>query len=130
MAECFDINASIFRLDIITSANSSKNCLTGGTEEEYYVEDGCPTSGIDVEGSIQPKSYHAAVRCCANDGESCQTPFDCPTNKMSFDDAKFKCNEMGLRLCTKDEILSEVCCGTGGGCDNHFIWTSTSESGM
>ena len=48
---------------------------------------------------------------------------------MSFDNAALKCQEMGLRLCTKDELLGGVCCGTGGSCDSYLIWTSTSESG-
>ena len=49
---------------------------------------------------------------------------------MSFDNAALKCQEMGLRLCTKDELQREVCCGMGGGCDNHLMWTSNLESGM
>ena len=49
---------------------------------------------------------------------------------MSFDDAAYKCQEMGLRLCTKDELQRDVCCGTGGGCDNYLMWTSTLESSM
>merc|ERR1712228_281993 len=32
-----------------------------------------------------------------------------------------------MRVCTKDELLSEVCCGSGGDCDNHPVWTSTLE---
>ena len=100
------------------------------TLERYYVDDGCQTAGDSPNGSFQPKSYQAGVRCCSNDGESCQTPFDCPNNKLSFDDAAYKCQEMGLRLCTKDELQREVCCGMGGGCDNYLMWTSTLESGM
>ena len=34
-----------------------------------------------------------------------------------------------MRVCTKDELLSEICCNTGGNCDNHPVWTSTLEPG-
>ena len=49
---------------------------------------------------------------------------------MSFDDARNKCEEIGFRLCTKHELLSELCCGKGGGCDHYLVWTSTLETGM
>ena len=32
-----------------------------------------------------------------------------------------------MRLCNRDELLTDICCGTGGNCDNHLIWTSTYE---
>ena len=49
---------------------------------------------------------------------------------MSFGDATNKCEEMGFRLCTKHELLSELCCGAGGGCDDYLVWTSTLEPGI
>ena len=49
---------------------------------------------------------------------------------MPFDAASNNCEVMGLRLCTKDELLGELCCGTGGGCDDVLVWTSTLEPGI
>jgi len=34
-----------------------------------------------------------------------------------------------MRLCTKDELFTEICCGTGGQCDNYQVWTSTLKPG-
>ena len=96
------------------------------TAEKYYVEGGCRRQG---EGSFQPKSYKARVRCCSNDGKSCDSPLDCNNHQMSFDKAVEKCKETGRRLCTKAELLSKVCCSTGGGCDDFLIWTSTGKPG-
>ena len=46
------------------------------------------------------------------------------TTKNYFD-AEAECVELGMRLCTKDELLSNMCCGTGGQCDSKLVWTST-----
>ena len=91
--------------------------------EQAWVDDGCPSS-IDVVGSSKDKSYLAGVRCCSIDGTTCETTINCNTDKMSFSDAVLKCNENGRRICTKDELASRICCGTGGSCDFHENWTS------
>ena len=44
---------------------------------------------------------------------------------MSYAGAEDECTAIGKRLCTKDELLTEVCCGAGGGCDSEAVWTST-----
>ena len=46
---------------------------------------------------------------------------------MNYSDAEETCANNGMRLCTKDELLTDICCGTGGSCDNYLIWTSTYE---
>ena len=118
----------IFRRNL--EYNWSISHVAGNKEGKFFVEDGCSTAGSNIEGSFQEKSYQAGVRCCSNDGKSCQTPMSCRKNTISFDDAVAKCREMGLRICTKAELLGGVCCGTGGNCDHYSVWTSTAESGM
>ena len=44
---------------------------------------------------------------------------------MTFDDAVAMCEGNNGRLCTKEELLSDICCGTGGSCDSYAVWTST-----
>ena len=56
--------------------------------------------------------------------------FNCPENNMSYDDAVAKCAETDHRLCTKDELFSKMCCGSGGDCDHDLVWTSTKQAGM
>ena len=83
-----------------------------------------------MTGSFQSKdSYNAFIRCCSVDGTECTTvTANCkePTYATTYDDAVSQCESQGLRLCTKNELLTDVCCGTGGGCDSYAIWTSTS----
>ena len=98
-------------------------------DDRYYMGDGCPFQGSTVDDRFQPQSFQGGIRCCSDDGKSCQTPGDCPKNSVSYEIAAMKCQNMGLRLCTKYELLSGVCCSTGGNCDSHLVWTSTSESG-
>ena len=110
----------------------------------FYVDDGCHTEGgktpqDDVEGTYESIHFEAGVRCCASDGtSSCVTPGKCPEHKTTYYQAVSKCHSENARLCTKDELLKkefrngkmrEICCGTGGNCDNHAVWTSTQGSG-
>ena len=97
---------------------------------KYWVNDGCNTKGFpETIGSFQEKSHLAGVRCCSNDGSICETPGNCPADNMSFDDAAQECAGLGKRLCTKDELVAEICCGTGGMCNLYEVWTSTPSSG-
>ena len=53
-----------------------------------------------------------AVRCCSFDGGSCKSKIpDCST--LTFSNAEEKCSIFGMRLCTKEELASNICCGTG-----------------
>ena len=94
---------------------------------------GCQTdhqSKVNVAGSYKPKSFKANVRCCSREGDKCYTLGNCPEDAFGFDDARTKCESAGYRLCTKDELLSNVCCDTGGDCDIYAVWTSTSITGI
>ena len=107
----------------------------------WYVDDGCNTEceiiidgksmckdGIsdDFIGAFKPDSFEAGVRCC--DGRTCQTQGKCP-GAATQSEAVEMCSKIGngWRLCTKDELLSEICCRQGGNCDSYPVWTSTLE---
>ena len=102
-------------------------------ETNYYVDDGCHTEGStpdDVVGFYQSESSTAFVRCCSTDAAGstdCDTVSNCKDSSdlVTFADAETECAAQGMRLCTKDELLSEICCGTGGQCDSAGVWTST-----
>merc|ERR1711981_971533 len=49
-------------------------------------------------------------------------------NGVTFFEAVKQCTEKGYRLCTKTELMSDECCGTGGNCDSHLVWTSTTDA--
>ena len=100
----------------------------------WYVDDGCHTEdqwgkpgkkADDYLGTFQPEPFGAGVRCCSDDGTTCKTIGKCP-GTSTHSEAEQVCNENGMRLCTKNELLTEICCETGGNCDNHPVWTSTS----
>ena len=107
------------------------NNLTSFAEEvEYYVDDGCHSEGStpdDVVGFYQSEDATAYIRCCSTDGTTCSTESNCQnTNDLvTYADAETECAANGMRLCTKDELLTDICCGTGGQCDSYAVWTST-----
>ena len=102
-------------------------------EEFYYVDDGCHSEGNDPEleddyvGFYQGEFSKAGVRCCSSDGTSCATPSTCTNSNdwRNYADAEAECAADGMRLCTKEELLSDVCCASGGQCDSYLVWTST-----
>ena len=112
----------------------------------WYVDDGCHTEnewgrrwwgkkkgheiGDDFVGTFEVDDFKAGVRCCSEDGTTCKTIGKCPRDFTSHSEAQEKCEGKGMRLCTKDELLTEICCKTGGNCDNHQVWTSTPEPSL
>ena len=101
-------------------------------EDKYYVDDGCQSEAEtppidDFSGSFQSKSFNAGVRCCTMDGKTCDTEGQCATNSVTFDDAIVQCANRDDRLCTKNELLTGICCNTGGSCNDYPVWTSTKQ---
>ena len=84
----------------------------------------------DIVGFYQSGSSLAFVRCCSIDGNSCSTISDCRDSGdlATMAEAVEKCAAEGKRLCNKNELLTDKCCGTGGQCDNYGVWTSTSST--
>ena len=96
------------------------------------MDDGCHSESSgknshddDIKGSSKKKSFKAGVRCCSDEvySKDCTTIGKCPADATTYDDAALQCNDNGRRLCTKDELLKDLCCGTGGDCDSHAVWT-------
>merc|ERR1711899_573156 len=114
-----------------SSASTTEDTSTG--ETNYYVDDGCHSENNtpdDVIGFYQSESSTAFVRCCSTDAAGsidCDTISNCQnTNDLvTYADAETECAANGMRLCTKDELLTDICCGTGGQCDSYAVWTST-----
>ena len=112
-----------------TEATTTETASTGNL---YYVDDGCHSEGYtgqdDVTGYYEDESSVAAyVRCCSDDGTTCDTVSNCrqTSDLVAYADAEQECIDNGMRLCTMDELLSDICCGTGGNCDSAAVWTST-----
>ena len=97
---------------------------------KYYVDDGCHSENFtpdDVAGFYLSEYATAFTRCCSSDGSSCSTESKCTDSSdlVTYAEAEAKCSTKGMRLCTEEELLSDVCCATGGQCDNYVVWTST-----
>ena len=99
-------------------------------ESSYYVDDGCHSENStpdDYAGFYQVESSLAYVRCCSDDGSTCETISNCGNSGQlrGYFQAEEECAAVGKRLCTMEELLTDICCGTGGGCDSDLVWTST-----
>ena len=84
---------------------------------------GCPSRASAIQNTqhMISTTQTGAVRCCSFDGGSCKskTP-DCST--LTFSNAKQECSDFGMRLCTKEELASNICCTTGCEFDTGLVW--------
>jgi len=97
-------------------------------EERFFVEDGCAsqdgTADDDIGSFYALTSEQYGVRCCSDSGV-CDTFMNCETQAFTHSEAVAHCEAQGMRLCSRDEIQSRMCCGTGGSCDRYAVWTSS-----
>ena len=109
------------------------NCLTILATYLFSVEfgglaSGCPkrlleSNPNDIQNSqdMISDSQTSAVRCCSLDGGSCESKIpDCST--LTFSNARRECSRFGMRLCTEEELASNICCGTGCEFDIELVW--------
>eukprot|EP01051_Picozoa_sp_SAG22_P004210 SAG22_NODE_220_length_14862_cov_73.769424_1_plen_1257_part_10 len=117
---------------------------------QVWLEDGCHSNSVNnrQEAYVSaPTESVGEVQCCGNSWSdangvqaegTCQrmnilSDFQCisgnnDASKFTYYEAESMCAAQGMRLCTKQETLSESaagCCGTGCQYDNVHVWTST-----
>lgn len=93
------------------------------------VTDGCSKNGqANVVDACLEEVDLAGVRCCSYDASECTS--HCPTgaNQLySYTEAMQYCADAGKRLCSREELASEVCCDSGCGYDNEQVWIHAEE---
>eukprot|EP00662_Eupelagonemidae_sp_cell21_P058185 gene58185-biopygen18248 len=112
------------------TAHPSKSPMTSSPTKKggYYTVDGCTGRlGDDHHFAEVPAGTKAAVRCCDASGTSCESDLgpsaDCH-HAVTYDEATNECanHASGWRLCTRGELDSRLCCGTGCGNDGRPTW--------
>ena len=97
----------------------------------HRAADGCIRTDIgEVQVDVCLASEHTSpisVNCCAGSisgGDlTCERKGCFATS--SYESAKAHCEERGTRLCTREELETEVCCQLGCGFDRNITWTDT-----
>ena len=94
---------------------------------------GCPKENDGQTVTLMPQE--AAVRCCSLSGISCITPgghdaeqYGGCLEKTTFEEAEGKCASINMRLCTLEELESNLCCGTGCEFDMKPTWHKRGKS--
>ena len=97
---------------------------------KYFVASACPTANDLNAGQYIPPTTKAGVMCCKEQfGSGCVSEGNCNVNAKTLQGAIFTCFIHGLRLCTRSELLSNICCGLNVHCDKVPVWSSTEEGG-
>ena len=52
---------------------------------------------------------------------TCTTPEGCPNGKK-YEEAKEICKQLDMKICTKAQITSGICCGTGCNFNTKAVW--------
>ena len=95
----------------------------------YWVDDACHSEDDpppdDVVGSWRPEDELHGVRCCTN--SKCVWGHSCEKVGKTYQEAVQICADRKKKLCTKEQLLSDMCCGQAGDCDNNAVWTLTPQ---
>mmetsp|Transcript_12904 Transcript_12904/g.19193 ORF Transcript_12904/g.19193 Transcript_12904/m.19193 type:complete len:521 (+) Transcript_12904:20-1582(+) len=103
------------------------------SEKVIRVADGCiRTAHSEVQVDICLASEHTSpvsVNCCTgsiggNDLVCDRRGCFATTN---FESAKSHCENKNMRLCSREELETEVCCSMGCGFDRNITWTSDTD---
>ena len=81
-----------------------------------------------------PNNAEGEIHCCTDsgactrmDGSGACISGDADAQKYTYFEAKEICEAQSMRLCTREELLSDSaagCCGTGCWHDYAVVWTS------
>ena len=74
----------------------------------------------------QPFDKKHAVMCCDATGTRCVSPDPCKPSS-TYLEAVYICSLMGLRLCSENDNIDEICCDAGCGVDSKLMWISSGE---
>ena len=105
---------------------------------KYYVDNPCQSEQEydqnSLAGTFQPESLKARVSCCGMNGATCVTKGNATENCIhtaTYHEAVSQCTAMNMRLCNRQELLSNICCGSGAMKIRRYdvAWTSTKEPG-
>eukprot|EP00445_Apocalathium_hangoei_P041076 CAMPEP_0203978492 /NCGR_PEP_ID=MMETSP0359-20131031/102144_1 /ASSEMBLY_ACC=CAM_ASM_000338 /TAXON_ID=268821 /ORGANISM="Scrippsiella Hangoei, Strain SHTV-5" /LENGTH=385 /DNA_ID=CAMNT_0050916703 /DNA_START=87 /DNA_END=1241 /DNA_ORIENTATION=+ len=109
-----------FHASGVQASSSDKKNSEG--ESRVLAVDGCPKSGELQESKNVSISQKAATRCCSMDGSTCvSTAAGCFMGP--FKEAEQVCAKEGMRLCSREELEGNTCCGSGCQFDHELVWT-------
>eukprot|EP00121_Abeoforma_whisleri_P000875 Awhi_evm1s776 len=104
------------------------NGLSTRAAGQGVTADGCKRAQTYYDEELDSLTASHAVRCCSNNGNSCVSKISnqCYASN-TFLEASQLCTSIGRRLCSIEELNSEICCSTGCNHDNKRVWTSDSS---
>ena len=106
MFDCTSLSKYLFS---VTHGGLASGCPQNSNGWQNYQED------------MSSTTQTGAVRCCSYDGGSCESEtIGCFT--LTFSEAQQKCSEFGMRLCTEEELFTNICCSSGCSFDYELVW--------
>jgi len=104
-----------------TPSEYDPNLEEGTLPAKAWTVDGCSKVGdrkLDKEFDVDQV---APVRCCSDSTDSCHST-DVGCLQQTYSDAKHTCAKHGMRLCSWQEMKTNLCCGTGCNFDLDLAW--------
>ena len=128
---CCNKGCGVNSRKVWTVERSGSNPTSDG--EKFFAADACPNLGAQIETALEPASNINNVLCCTASGRCVKHTNQCSNWRkeiLSHASAAHKCQALGYRLCSKNELLSRRCCNKGCGANSKKVWTSDSQSGI
>eukprot|EP00932_Pfiesteria_piscicida_P009206 SRR837773.19888.p1 GENE.SRR837773.19888~~SRR837773.19888.p1 ORF type:complete len:610 (-),score=221.13 SRR837773.19888:119-1750(-) len=133
--------------DIVSGGESTGDA--DPTSRLYWLEYGCRAEQVNLLNTVAvgvDRAHYAAgdkklgkVQCCSVMGNPecvrkgagvCFTGFNDTDLFVTHAEALTTCEAVGMRLCTKDEVLSSgplSCCNSGCEVNHELVWTATAS---
>jgi len=92
-----------------------------GDDRKTWTVNGCPKQGGGMVDKEFDDHQVAPVRCCSDSRASCHSK-EIGCLKQTYSDAKNTCAKRGERLCSWQEMNTNLCCGTGCNFDLELAW--------
>ena len=92
----------------------------------HNVTNGC-VSKFPRDVTLQSADEEHSVRCCNEVGDTCTSPEPCQL-ASTYREAILTCYDLGLRLCSRNEMVSNMCCGTGCQINQKTTWLADDTS--
>lgn len=99
--------------------------------KKVWIAEGCTKEKApSIDFKSAPKKIKvdetASVRCCSSadrDAKCESKKVGCAKGK-TYKEAKEVCAKHNMQLCTRQQLESQICCGSGCNFDSKLIWTS------
>lgn len=94
----------------------------------HWADDRCPGASDAVRGTFGNETDLHTAMCCAVDGRSCSSGKPRiglnPIAPVTWEETAQACQALGMRLCSKAELVAGACCRAAAAAAERLVWAA------